>query len=299
MNKLFTLLIILLSTTSFSQNVGISTNIGFTPTELLHIDGNIKVGRVSTEDANIYLANKLYDMDNASNVYFLDPNATSRLNQIQFDDGSISTPSIYFEDDNNSGLYQPYDGSIGFTINGTEAIRISSSRKLVMNDNDITGLKQLHFNTGELYVNGDNGDAGQVLKSDGTNIYWDDLSSSSVTTDIISEQLVNAGEILWSHSDGVDVYINSGTEAITVNNNSGEEWVIYIQGKSSNNSVVTVSAISNDIDDGESVILDQGSQNDGGFSINAGRKYTTTESKGFIMHISWWSTRYSGIVTHW
>lgn len=170
MKKILILCLLFIPFILKSQNVGISSDSSFTPTKTLDVDGNVKVR------SNIYLEDSIIDLDNFK--YFLDPSWTSRLNDIQLDTGSQTDPSVWFGNDYNTGIYQPGNGSIGFTVNGTDAMRITSSRNLFLNNNDLTGVRQLHFNTGQLYVNGDPGSANQVLKSDGTNISWSDIGNS-------------------------------------------------------------------------------------------------------------------------
>ena len=242
MRKLITILLTILSVNSFSQNVGISQNSSFTPNTLLDIDGDLKVRN------DIYLEDFLIDLDNSS--YLIDMNSSSKMNEVEFDDGSQTDPSIWFENDDNTGIYQPLDGSIGFTINGTEAIRINSNRNLFMNNNDITGLEQLHFESGSIWIDGDPGTNGQVLKSDGSEVYWDDISS--ITTETIFENLVDG--TLWSHTDGINVNITS-SKLIRVESSSTDDWSVFINGKSSNSSS-NVLTVSENLSNGESIELD-------------------------------------------
>ena len=234
---------------SFGQ-VGISTTTTFTPDEMLHVDGNIKIGDVAGDDANIYLANKLYDMDNST--YFLDPGATSRVNGFNLNAGSPTTNSLYFLNDPETGIYQELTNSLSFATNGSERIRITSSGNLYVLGNDITGVKQLHFQSGELWLDGDPGSAGQVLKSDGLELYWDDISGSSVTDETVFETISNG--TLWSHFDGIDVNITS-SKLIRVESTSSDNWSVFISGKSTNTSD-SVLTISENLSNGENVELD-------------------------------------------
>lgn len=250
MRKLITILLTILTVNSFSQNVGISTTSTFTPDERLHVDGNIKVGNVASDNANIYLANRLYDMDNSN--YFIDPGASSRVNGFNMDQGSSTSNSIFFIDDDDTGIYQELPNSISFSTSGSERIRITNTGNLYMLNNDITGLEQLHFESGSIWIDGDPGSPGQVLKSDGSELYWDDISTNSVTTETIFENLSNG--TLWSHPDGINVNITN-SKLIRVESSSSDDWSVFITGKSTNTSD-NLLTISENLSNGENIELD-------------------------------------------
>lgn len=96
--------------------------------DALTTDGNVRIGLTSGTNNDLYLSDDLIDWDNQS--YFIDPGSDSRMNQIEFDNGSIGNPTVWFEGDNNSGLYQPADGIVAVTINGSEAMRINAGRDM-------------------------------------------------------------------------------------------------------------------------------------------------------------------------
>ena len=250
MRKLITILLTILTVNSFSQNVGISTTSTFTPDERLHVDGNIKVGNVASDNANIYLANRLYDMDNSN--YFIDPGASSRVNGFNMDQGSSTSNSIFFIDDDDTGIYQELPNSISFSTSGSERIRITNTGNLYMLNNDITGLEQLHFESGSIWIDGDPGSPGQVLKSDGSELYWDDISTNSVTTETIFENLSNG--TLWSHPDGINVNITN-SKFIRVESSSTDDWSVFINGMSTN-TPDNLLTISENLSNGESIELD-------------------------------------------
>jgi len=232
--------------------VGISNDQTFTPDTTLHIDGSLKVGRTNSSIGNIYLANKLYDMDNSN--YFIDPGAASRVNGLDLDIGSTTTNSVYFSNNTRTGIYQPTIHSIGFSVDGTEAIRITDNRNLELNGNDIRGVEQLHFTNGEVYIDGNNGDIGQVIKSDGDMVYWDDISP--IKAESIFETLSGSGGVLWSHPDGIYVYIAPDDKLIRVDNTvSTDNWSVFISGRSTDSSDEIVT-ISDNISSGNNVELD-------------------------------------------
>lgn len=92
----------------------------------LRTDGDVRIGLGSGTNNDLYISNRLIDWDNST--FFVDPGSDSRMNQIEFSNGSIGNPTVWFEGDNNSGLYQPADGIIGVTINGAEAMRVNAGR---------------------------------------------------------------------------------------------------------------------------------------------------------------------------
>lgn len=96
--------------------------------DALTTDGDVRIGLTSGTNNDLYLSDDLIDWDNQS--YFIDPGSDSRMNQIEFDNGSIGNPTVWFEGDNNSGLYQPADGQVAVTINGSEAMRINAGRDM-------------------------------------------------------------------------------------------------------------------------------------------------------------------------
>ena len=134
MKKLLTLLLIFVGFNSLAQ-VGVSNSSLFAPTETLDVDGTLRasddiyVGTSPGTNNDIYISNRMIDWDNFT--YFVDPAATSRLNKIELSDGSVSGPSLFFnEGGSNTGFYQNADGNIGFVINGTEDMRLTSGHNL-------------------------------------------------------------------------------------------------------------------------------------------------------------------------
>jgi hypothetical protein len=100
--------------------------------------GNVYIGDLSTTNNDLYVSGKVIDWDNST--YFLDPGAAtgSRLNEIEFNDGSTSDPSVWFEDDDNSGIYQPANNQIGIVAAGNERLRVESSGVMVGGNADGT-----------------------------------------------------------------------------------------------------------------------------------------------------------------
>ena len=139
MRKLITILLTILSVNSFSQNVGISGDPLFTPDRTLDVDGTlqvtgeIRIGETSATNNDIYISNRIIDWDNSS--FYLDPGSASRVNEINFTDGSQTDPSIWFDGDSNTGIFQPSDNQIAVSINGTERIRVDDDGNVGISTN--------------------------------------------------------------------------------------------------------------------------------------------------------------------
>ena len=48
-------------------------------------------------------------------------------------DGTVAQPSVAFADDSDTGIYSPADGTVCFTVDGTERLRIVSAGSLLHN----------------------------------------------------------------------------------------------------------------------------------------------------------------------
>ncbi len=142
---------------------------------------------------------------------------------------------------------------------------------------------------------------GKVLVSDvdGTGS-WQNITDGVKTQIIRSIGVVDP--TLWSHPEGVDVMFDTGTETITVTNNTGDEvhyWNIIIEGDATYTSDVvgTDRYIKNFRKDGEYVAVDLGDVNSGWFRIIASDQ--NNELDGFIMNIVYFGQDFNGIVQYW
>ena len=119
--------------------------------------------------------------------------------------GSLTQPSIYFGDINNSdGFYQPTAHEIDIVLNAVTKVRFSDTSGFSV-DGDVTYTGQLvgAYHTpltteGDIYFRNDTGPArlplgadGQVLMSNGTTIEWGSLSGTGTVTQITTQ----AGEL--------------------------------------------------------------------------------------------------------
>ncbi|NNM23734.1 MAG: hypothetical protein HKO54_09270 [Flavobacteriaceae bacterium] len=89
--------------------------------------GDVYIGNTSLTNNDLWISDRIIDWD--SSGFYLDPNSTSVVNEIEFSDGSSSDPSIRFSD-TNTGFFQPVASELGYTANGTERLRIDSNGNL-------------------------------------------------------------------------------------------------------------------------------------------------------------------------
>ena len=142
---------------------------------------------------------------------------------------------------------------------------------------------------------------GKVLVSnvDGTGS-WQNITDGVKTRIIRSIGVIDP--TLWSHPEGIDVAFATGTETITVTNNTGDEihyWNIIIEGDATfaSDVVGTDRYIKNFRKDGEYVAVDLGDVNSGWFRIIASDQ--NDELDGFIMNIVYFGQDFNGIVQYW
>jgi len=135
--------------------------------------GDVYIGDASSTNNNLYISYRIIDWDNSG--YYLDPGSPSRMNEIEFDDGSITDPPMWFSGDDNTGFFQPADNMIGFTINGSEAMRIDNSSNVGIGTTS-PGVK-LHVNTAGSDIVGGNAINGSTMKGIKLNNSENDNSS--------------------------------------------------------------------------------------------------------------------------
>ena len=146
MKRSIAILLTILSVNLYAQNVGISGDPAFIPDRVLDVDGTlqvtgeIRIGENSATNNDIYISNRIIDWDNAS--FYLDPASISRVNEINFSDGSQTDPSIWFDGDSNTGLFQPANNQIALSINGSEEIRVDDNGNVGISTS--TPIAKLH-----------------------------------------------------------------------------------------------------------------------------------------------------------
>ena len=92
--------------------------------------GDVYIGSSTGTNNDLYLSNALIDWDNPN--YRLDPANVNKVNEIEFDDGSILDPSIRF-DDTTTGFFSPNTDELGYCINSLERLRIDFAGRLGLN----------------------------------------------------------------------------------------------------------------------------------------------------------------------
>ncbi|MEY8849777.1 tail fiber domain-containing protein [Psychroserpens sp. XS_ASV72] len=86
--------------------------------------GDVYIGDTSGTDNDLYISNSIIDWDD--NSYLIDPGSESFVNEINFDAGSNTDPSITFDADTNTGFYRSEADAIGFTSNGTARMQFTT-----------------------------------------------------------------------------------------------------------------------------------------------------------------------------
>lgn len=194
--------------------------------------GDVYIGDTSGTNNNLYVSNQIIDWDNTT--YFLDPATANRVNEIQFDDGSVTDPSITFTEQ-NTGFFSPSADATAYSANGTEAFRIHSSGNIAVgqtidpnyglsvstltgNSNIQIGNKDFNDNVMNIFHNGDRANALNVAALSSYNL----ASRSSISA---SNALgASAVDIARFESGSFNTY---GVKSIITDNPSGIEYGIY------------------------------------------------------------------------
>lgn len=92
--------------------------------------GDVFIGNTNATNSDLYISNRLIDWDDPN--YFVDPAAINKFNEVEFDDGSASDPSIRF-DDATTGFFSPATDVLGYSINSLEVARIASNGNFGIN----------------------------------------------------------------------------------------------------------------------------------------------------------------------
>lgn len=91
--------------------------------------GDVYIGDTATTNNNLYISNQIIDWDNTG--YSIDPNGDSFMNEIQFDSGTATDPSIRFFDV-DTGFFSPGAGLTAYSNNGVESFRIHGTGNISM-----------------------------------------------------------------------------------------------------------------------------------------------------------------------
>lgn len=86
--------------------------------------GDVYIGDVAGTNNKLVISGVLEDWDNAT--YSIDPDSDTRMNEITFDNGDATDPSVHFGADTNTGFYRANLDEIGLSVDGTERIKFSN-----------------------------------------------------------------------------------------------------------------------------------------------------------------------------
>lgn len=194
--------------------------------------GNVFIGNSNGTNTDLYISNRMIDWDDPN--YFIDPAAHNKFNEIEFDDGSASDPSIRF-DDATTGFYSPATDVLGYSINSSEVLRIDSNGnigvktlspvarldvadtfKLGINGSVHSGIFSLPWSMGSLTVPANNS---IMVSYNGISSMYGISQASTVAISFQNDPGSNLMvQHLWMDADSVHIrlYNLSGTD-ITLN----------------------------------------------------------------------------------
>lgn len=92
--------------------------------------GDVYIGDTFNTNNDLYISDRIIDWD--SNTYYLDPATGSRLNEVDFDSGNVSDPSVTFTDP-DTGIFASLTGYLDFTNNGTTTMSLRSNNHIAVN----------------------------------------------------------------------------------------------------------------------------------------------------------------------
>ncbi len=125
--------------------------------------GDVYIGANVATDNDLYISDRIIDWD--ASAYYLDPATGSRLNEVDFDQGSTADPSITFTDA-DSGIFATNAGrQIDFVNDGTTSVSIASNGHMKLNTVlDYGQLGVVSGNFSNAGISARNTDAGEGLE---------------------------------------------------------------------------------------------------------------------------------------
>ncbi len=137
-------------------------------------------------DNGYFYASYFSDIDNST--YYLDPSNTSisaRLGGDIYVGYSSTLDDDYLYMDGSSEYLRWYEAGAYFIL--SEDLMPNADNSLDLGNTTYSWDDLYLGSASEININGDNGDAGQVLMSDGTNVYWGDAGGSGGVCESLTE----------------------------------------------------------------------------------------------------------------
>jgi len=147
----------------------------------LYIDGTATIDALNMDGDIDMDGYDIIDLDNIDGTYTyinvgadfdMDGNSIYDIDNIKFQ--SESQYILRMENDDDTGIYYDYSNNYWeWRMNANQVAYIDLDNGNFDTDGDVDVGDDLYL-TSSIYIDGDNGDADQVLKTDGTYVYWGD-----------------------------------------------------------------------------------------------------------------------------
>ena len=201
--------------------------------------GDVYIGDTAATNNNLYISNQIIDWDNTG--YFIDPNLDSIVNEIQFDNGTATDPSIRFFDA-DTGFFSPGGGSTAFSNNGVESFRIHSTGNISMGQTIDPNYKfsaSTFGNSRNVKIGNTNSNESLIdIDHDGDNGNGMDITLSSAYT-LASRSAISTNSTWYNMNVDItrfdhlsaDLY---GIKSVVTSNIAGSEYGIYAEALQAN-----------------------------------------------------------------
>jgi len=97
-------------------------------TDIERQTGDVYIGDIATTNNKLVVSGVIEDWDNSN--YILDPNESSRVNNVTFDSGTAASPTINFQGNVTTGFFSPIINEVSITTAGTERFRFTNKSQL-------------------------------------------------------------------------------------------------------------------------------------------------------------------------
>ncbi len=111
--------------------------------------GNVYIGNINTTDNDLYISDRIIDWD--ATAYYLDPDEISKVDEIEFDNGTVADPSIRFSDI-DTGFYSPATATTAYSTNGIESFRINSVGNVLMGNTNSSNYRLIVGSGNNIYL---------------------------------------------------------------------------------------------------------------------------------------------------